>query len=277
MSRLIRTRTGLLILLIALAPAALPWLAPDLEVRWLALVYSVSLLAIGLIVALGVSRLHAALLHSLGAAATASRDGEALRSGLAEYGRELEAHDAKLDTVAEGLSHVWQTLTGEQRNLGDLANGMVDVREELGGQIDRLRDTIAREQENLGQVADSQSELRTQLNELRARAGEFAADDLRRTIAGEQENLGAVAGGVSELRGLIAQLQEQVAVQQTNLGMVAAGVDDIRRSRAGVELTGERYAALSEALIDIAEQVDALGSPPPAAAAARSALPELMA
>lgn len=159
--------------------------------------------------------------------------------------------------------------------VGRLAVNHLRRADELTAAVRRLEQQAAgmgpelqRERDNLSAVADAVGEVREALERERA---ELAA--LRDTVEGERDNLGKVASGLEalqagggsgvsdalgELQRQVDELREHVERESRNLGLVAGGVDELRRSVSGVGMTTQRYTALSDALLDLARQVDAL-------------------
>lgn len=151
----------------------------------------------------------------------------------------------------------------------------------------RLNSVSVREQGNLGQIAHGLEELRSLLAEQSANLGAVATGvaDLRRAVETERGNLGAVAAAVAEV-------DQRLAVEQTNLGQVAAAtaelrgavaahdarlslagetVEALKNASVGLELTNARYAALSDALFEMAARVDRLSGSPSSTSAAEVA------
>lgn len=159
---------------------------------------------------------------------------------------QLQRHAADLDRQVKSIAPTRQLLNEERHNLSLVASGMIEIRQ-----------IIDTERTNLGALAAGVHEVRVASEQRDLQTERFAVEvrDFAETVQAVRSHLDALSSG-------LASVDERLVAEQRNLGLVASGLDTIRRSASGVEAFGTRQAMFEDALLIVADRVDAMEAAP---------------
>jgi hypothetical protein len=157
---------------------------------------------------------------------------------------QMQRQIADIDKKLGEIGPLKQSLNEQRHNLSLVASGMVEIRE-----------VIDMERANLGALSAG-------VHEVRVASDQRDRDIERFSVAVHDFNemVSALRTHFDSLSLTLSLIEERTVAEQRNLGLVAAGLDAVRRSASGIDSFNSRQAAFEDALVLIADRVDALST-----------------